>query len=68
VNGRSGTIQQRLVVVLTWGLKQLEIPKLWDTTKGREINVAVLDTGVHHEHEALKGRVKDFVVIDPLGR
>jgi subtilisin family serine protease len=53
---------------LTWGLKQLEIPKLWETTKGRHINVAVLDTGVHDEHEALNGRVKDFVVIDPLGR
>jgi serine protease AprX len=53
---------------LTWGLKQLEIPMLWDTTKGRDINVAVLDTGVHDEHEALKGRVKDFVVVDPLGR
>lgn len=30
--------------------------------------MAVLDTGVHDVHEALNGRVKDFVVIDPLGR
>jgi serine protease AprX len=53
---------------LTWGLKQLEIPKLWQTTKGQHINVGVLDTGVHDDHVALNGRVKDFVVIDPLGR
>ena len=53
---------------LTWGLKQLGIAELWKTTRGQHINVAVLDTGVHGEHPALKGRVKDFVVVDPLGR
>jgi serine protease AprX len=53
---------------LTWGLKQLGIPKVWETTKGEEINVAVLDTGVHGDHPALVGRVKEFVLIDPLGR
>jgi serine protease AprX len=53
---------------LTWGLKQLEIPKIWQRTKGADIKIAVLDTGVHGDHPALAGRVKDFVVIDPLGR
>jgi subtilisin family serine protease len=53
---------------LTWGLKQLEIPKLWETTKGQDINVAVLDTGVYAAHPALGDRIKEFVVIDPLGR
>jgi subtilisin family serine protease len=53
---------------LTWGLKQLDIPTLWETTKGQHINVAVLDTGVHGEHPALADCVKDFVIIDPLGR
>ncbi|HWS85656.1 MAG TPA: S8 family serine peptidase [Pyrinomonadaceae bacterium] len=53
---------------LTWGLKALDIPALWKKTKGADINVAVLDTGVHGEHPALDGRVKEFVVIDPLGR
>ena len=54
---------------LTWGLKQLDIPKLWETTKGEDINVAVLDTGVYGDHPALAGRVRDedFIVIDPLG-
>lgn len=53
---------------LTWGLEELDIPELWKTTKGKDINVATLDTGVHGEHPALAGRVKGFVVIDPLGR
>lgn len=53
---------------VTWGLQHLEIPKLWETTQGENINVAVLDTGVYAAHESLKNRVKKFVVIDPLGR
>ena len=55
---------------LTWGLKQLGVPELWKTTQGKDINVAVLDTGVHGDHPALAGRMdkKGFVVIDPLGR
>lgn len=52
----------------TWGLRRLGIPELWKTTKGRGINVAVLDTGVYADHAAIQGRVKDFIVIDPLGR
>ena len=53
---------------LTWGLKRLDVPELWKTTKGKDITVAVLDTGVYGDHPALGGRVSDFVVIDPLGR
>lgn len=53
---------------LTWGLKQLDMPKVWETTKGAGINVAVLDTGCYGDHPALKGRIKEFVLVDPLGR
>ena len=53
---------------LTWGLKQLGIPELWNETRGAGINVAVLDTGVYGPHLALEGRVRAFVLIDPLGR
>ncbi|MHC4398517.1 MAG: S8 family serine peptidase [Planctomycetota bacterium] len=57
---------------MTWGLRQLEIPKMWETTKGADINVAVLDTGVHGGHPALArtaraSKVRDFIVVDPLG-
>lgn len=60
--------QQEVKDGLTWGLKQLEIPDLWKTTKGKDIKVAVIDTGVHGDHAALQGRVRGFVVIDLLGR
>jgi serine protease AprX len=53
---------------LTWGLKHLEIPEVWKSTKGKDINVAVLDTGVYADHPALAGRVDKFVVVDPLAR
>ena len=53
---------------LTWGLNELGIPELWKRTKGEQINVAVLDTGVHGDHPCISGRVREFVVIDPLGR
>ncbi len=53
---------------LTWGLEALDAPELWSTTKGRDVNVAVLDTGVYGDHEALAERVRAFTVIDPLGR
>ena len=52
----------------TWGLERMEIPHMWANTKGADINVAVLDTGVYTAHPALDGRVDEFVVIDALGR
>ncbi len=60
--------QQQHQDSVTWGLRQLQIPKLWEITRGEQINVAVLDTGVYAAHSALKNRVREFVVIDPLGR
>ncbi len=53
---------------ITWGLEALDVPDLWEKTKGRDITVAVLDTGVHDEHDALKNKVKEFRAFDPLGR
>ena len=54
---------------MTWGLERLEIPSLWSTagTKGASIRVAVLDTGVYGQHPALVGKVKDYLLVDPLG-
>jgi serine protease AprX len=53
---------------VTWGLQQMEIHRMWAHSKGADINVAVLDTGVYSVHPALDGRVDQFVAIDSLGR
>ena len=69
VNYYSELTRQETKDRMTWGLKQLNIRELWNNIpKGEGINVAVLDTGVDGEHPALSGRVKDFIMIDPLRR
>jgi subtilisin family serine protease len=50
---------------LTWGLKLLNIRDLWDRgIKGKGIRVGHLDSGVDATHEALRGRIKDFIETD----
>ena len=49
--------------IIDWGLSSLNIPQCWLTTRGENIKVGVLDTGVAGNHPDLCesiGKVKDF--------
>ena len=49
---------------LTWGLEELEAPRMWEITKGEGVNVAVIDSGADAKHIALKNRIKKFISIN----
>ena len=66
--GYADLTKRQVEAGVTWGIEQLEIPRIWEKTIGRNVNVAVLDSGVHGDHPVLAGRIKKFIVIDPLGR
>jgi major intracellular serine protease len=40
-----------------WGVKEINAPSVWNTTKGKDVIVAVLDTGVDTQHPDLVGRI-----------
>lgn len=50
---------------MTWGLEKLGIQHFWnDGITGKNIKVGLLDTGVDGKHEALRGRIRDFIDVD----
>ena len=53
---------KRIVATLSqsqgWGIKQLNVPKTWEVTKGKGSKVMVIDTG-HTDHPDLKGAILD---------
>lgn len=53
---------------ITWGLELLQIPRMWEITRGGGVNVAVLDSGVDAKHIALKNRIKLFAYLDSSER
>ncbi|MEU6846544.1 S8 family peptidase [Streptomyces sp. NPDC046716] len=42
-----------------WALDALHLPDAWDTSKGDDTVIAVVDTGVDEDHPDLKGRLVD---------
>jgi subtilisin family serine protease len=80
VQSVSGTPQIRLIKPVriasaaltsdvTWGLKAMEVKKLWDQgLTGKGIMVGHLDTGVDGDHTTLKDAIADFTEFDLLGK
>jgi subtilisin family serine protease len=42
-----------------WALKALDLPGAWETAKGEDTVIAVVDTGIDLDHPDLKGRLVD---------
>jgi subtilisin family serine protease len=55
---------------ITWGLKALGVPELWNKHKlsGKEVRIGHLDTGVDGKHPSLKDAVAAFAQFDYFGR
>lgn len=51
-----------------WNLQKIEAPSVWNTTRGSQVVVAVLDTGIDYRHPELQSRYAggyDFSNDDP---
>lgn len=42
---------------LMWGLKNINMSEAWDISKGKDVKVAVIDTGVDYNHEDLSANI-----------
>ena len=59
----------KLTAQVTWGIKFLNIPKLWDQgLTGKGIRIAHLDTGVDGKHPALRTAIASFAEFDSFGQ
>lgn len=41
------------VPTLAWGIKRIEAPRAWGSSRGRGVRVAIIDTGIERGHEAI---------------
>ncbi|SFS66986.1 S8 family peptidase [Marininema halotolerans] len=52
---------------LPWGVKRIDAHKVWRYTKGRNVNVAVIDTGIASDHPAVRDNYKGGInILSPM--
>ncbi|SDW67787.1 Subtilase family protein [Marininema mesophilum] len=52
---------------LPWGVQRIEAHKVWRYTKGRDVNVAVIDTGIASDHPAVRENYKGGInILSPM--
>ena len=42
-----------------WALDLIGVEHAWEKTKGEGVTVAILDSGINHDHKDLKGKIKN---------
>lgn len=46
---------------IDWGVKAINVPKVWEYTKGEDVKVVVVDSGVDMNHPDLKDKIKGTI-------
>lgn len=46
---------------IDWGVKTINAPKLWEYTKGEDVKVVVVDSGVDMNHPDLRDKIKGTI-------
>lgn len=57
MGGLNFNLRAALYNEIPWGIKRVKALAAWDTTKGKGVKVAVIDTGIRSDHSDLSGQV-----------
>lgn len=66
VRAKKTAWQKRLSREIPWGVRRVNAPAAWDYTKGEEVRIAVMDTGVDLSHPDLAANIAGGInCVDP---
>lgn len=57
MGGMNFNLRAAIYNEIPWGIKRVKALAAWDTTKGKGVKVAVIDTGIRSDHTDLNGQV-----------
>jgi subtilisin family serine protease len=50
-----------------WGVQQIEANRVWNISRGRAVRVAVIDTGIAHDHPAIRDNYQGGInILSPI--